>query len=55
MGLVPETQEAIAVVAERAQPTALIGAALCRAVRAYAARVAERGFISPRTEDGSLS
>jgi len=38
VALVSETQEAIAVVAERAQPTALIGAALLRAVRGYATR-----------------
>jgi hypothetical protein len=51
VALVPETQEAIAVVAERAQPTALIAAALSRAVRSYAARVAERGLISHKTGD----
>ena len=51
VALVPETQEAIAVVAGRAQPTAMIGAALARAVRSYAARVAERGLITHKTED----
>jgi hypothetical protein len=39
VGIVPEAQEAIAVVADRAQPTALIAAALHRAVRAYVARL----------------
>ena len=51
VALVPETQEAIAVVAGRAQPTALIGAALARAVRSYAARVAERGLMPSKTEE----
>jgi hypothetical protein len=51
VALVPETQEAIAVVAGRAQPTALIGAALARAVRSYAARVAERGLITHKAEE----
>jgi hypothetical protein len=37
VAIVPEAQEAIAVIADRAQPTALIGAALSRAVRVYAA------------------
>jgi hypothetical protein len=40
VAVVAETQEAIAVFADRAQPNALIGAALARAVRAYAARMA---------------
>jgi hypothetical protein len=39
VAIVPEAQEAIAVIADRAQPTALIGAALSRAVRAYAAQL----------------
>jgi hypothetical protein len=38
VAVIPETQEALAVLAERAQPTALIAAALARAVRSYAAR-----------------
>jgi hypothetical protein len=37
IAIVPEAQEAIAVIADRSQPTALIGAALARAGRAYAA------------------
>jgi hypothetical protein len=51
VALVPETQEAIAVAAERAQPTALIAATLSRFVRSYAARVAERGLITHKTEE----
>jgi hypothetical protein len=39
VAIVPEAMEAIAVLAERAQPTALIGAALSRAVRGYASRL----------------
>jgi hypothetical protein len=39
IAIVPEAQEAIAVLADKAQPTALIGAALSRCVRAYAARL----------------
>jgi len=47
VAIVPEAQEAIAVLAERSQPTALIGAALSRAVRGYAARLhPARGAIS---------
>jgi len=42
VAIVPETQEGMAVVAERAQPTALIGATMMRTVRTYAARVASR-------------
>jgi hypothetical protein len=38
VAVIPETQEALAALAERAQPTALIAAAMARAVRAYAAR-----------------
>jgi hypothetical protein len=39
VAIVPEAQEAIAVVADKSQPTALIGAALGRSVRAYASRL----------------
>jgi hypothetical protein len=47
VAIVPEAQEAIAVLAERSQPTALIGAALSRAVRGYAARLhPARGAVS---------
>jgi hypothetical protein len=42
VALVPQTVEAIAAVADRAQPTALIEATMMRIVRAYAARVASR-------------
>jgi hypothetical protein len=49
VAVVQETQEAIALVAGRAQPTALIAAALSRSVRTYAGRVAERGLITPKT------
>src|SRR5262245_53560317 len=35
----PEAQEAIGVLADKAQPTAMIGAALSRVVRAYASRL----------------
>jgi hypothetical protein len=38
VAVVPETQEALAALSERAQPTALVAAALARAVRSYAAR-----------------
>ncbi len=37
--VVPEAQEAIAVLSDRAQPTTLIGPALSQAVRAYASRL----------------
>jgi hypothetical protein len=37
--LVSEAQEAIAVVADRSQPTALIGAALSQAANGYIARL----------------
>jgi hypothetical protein len=37
--IVAEAQEAIAVVADRSQPTALIAAALIRAVHGYAVRL----------------
>ncbi len=40
VAIVAETQEGIALFVDRAQPNALIGAALARAVRAYAARMA---------------
>jgi len=39
VAIVPEAQEAIAVLADKAQPTALIGAALSRVVQTYAARL----------------
>lgn len=39
VAVVPEAQEAIAILADRAQPTALLEAALSRAVRGYAARL----------------
>ena len=39
VAIVAEAQEAIAVLADKAQPTALIGAALSRIVRAYASRL----------------
>lgn len=42
VAMVPETLEAIAVVADRAQPTALIEATLTRLVRSYATRIAGR-------------
>jgi hypothetical protein len=38
VAVIPETQEALAALAERAQPTAFIAAAMGRAVRSYAAR-----------------
>jgi hypothetical protein len=37
--LLPEAQEAIAILADRSQPTALVGAALGRTARAYAERL----------------
>jgi hypothetical protein len=47
VAIVPLTQEGLAVVAERAQPTALIGATMMRTVRTYSARVASRlGVVS---------
>jgi len=39
IAIVAEAQEAIAVLADKAQPTALIGAALSRVVRSYASRL----------------
>jgi hypothetical protein len=39
VAIVDETQEAIALFADKSQPTALLSAALTRSVRAYAARV----------------
>jgi hypothetical protein len=39
VAIVPEAQEAIAVLADKSQPTALIGASLGRSMRAYAARL----------------
>jgi len=36
---VPEAMEGIAVLADKSQPTALLGAILSRAVRSYAARL----------------
>jgi hypothetical protein len=48
VAVVPETLEGIAVLADRAQPTATIGAALTRAVRDYAARVVpQRSLTAP--------
>jgi hypothetical protein len=47
VAVVPEVQEAIALMCEKSQPTALLGANLARAVRAYAARLAP---IRPATE-----
>jgi len=48
VAVVPETLEGIAVLADRAQPTATIGAALTRAVRDYAARaVPQRSLTAP--------
>jgi hypothetical protein len=47
VAVVAEAQEAIAVLAEKAQPTALLGAALARMVRSYAARLhPARGTVS---------
>ena len=40
VGIVPEAQEAIALLCEKSQPTALLGANLARAIRGYAARLA---------------
>jgi hypothetical protein len=40
VGIVPEAQEAIALLCEKSQPTALLGANLSRAIRGYAARLA---------------
>ncbi len=42
VAIVPQTQEGIAAVADRAQPTALIEATLLRTMRTYATRVANR-------------
>ncbi len=39
IAIVPEAQEAIAILADKSQPTALVGAALSRSVRSYAARL----------------
>jgi hypothetical protein len=39
IAIVPEAQEAIALLADKAQPTALIGAILARAVRTYSAQL----------------
>jgi hypothetical protein len=48
VAIVPQTQEGIAAVADRAQPTALIEASLLRLVRTYATRLANRlGVASP--------
>lgn len=47
IAIVPEAQEGIAVLADKAQPTALIAAALSRCVRSYASRLhPARGAIS---------
>jgi hypothetical protein len=40
VGIVPEAQEGIALLCEKSQPTALLGANLARAIRGYAARLA---------------
>jgi hypothetical protein len=40
VGIVPEAQEGIALMCEKSQPTALLGANLARAIRGYAARLA---------------
>ena len=40
VGIVPEVQEGIALLCEKSQPTALLGANLARAIRGYAARLA---------------
>jgi hypothetical protein len=40
VGIVPEAQEGIALLCEKSQPTALLGANLARAIRSYAARLA---------------
>jgi hypothetical protein len=48
IAIVPEAQEGIAVIADKAQPTTLIGAALSRLVRSYAARLhPARGAVIP--------
>ena len=39
VAIVPEAQEAIAMLADKSQPTALVGAALSRSVRSYASRL----------------
>jgi hypothetical protein len=39
VAIVPEAQEAIAVLADKSQPTALVAAALARSVRSYVARL----------------
>jgi len=39
VAIVPEAQEAIAILADKAQPTALVGGVLSRMVRAYAGRL----------------
>jgi hypothetical protein len=47
VAIVPEAQEAFAVLADKAQPTALVAAALSRTVRSYAARLhPARGTVS---------
>jgi len=47
IAIVPEAQEAIAVLADKAQPTALVSGALSRIVRSYAARLhPARGAVS---------
>lgn len=47
IAIVSEAQEAIAVLADKAQPTAMIGAALSRVVRSYASRLhPARGAVS---------
>jgi len=54
IAIVPEAQEAIAVLADKAQPTASIGAALSRCVRSYAARLnPARGAMASSGGSGS--
>jgi hypothetical protein len=48
VAIVPEAQEAIAVLADKSQPTALIGAALSRAVRLYSMRLHPSRGTAPR-------
>ncbi len=49
VAIVPEAQEAFAVLADKAQPTALVAAALSRTVRSYAARLhPARGTVADR-------
>ena len=48
VAIVPEAQEGLAILAEKAQPTALLAAALSRSVRSYASRLhPARGTLLP--------